>query len=97
MRDITLRCTELVLQTLETGYMAGSIDIQKTTNGGINWINVYSSTTNEIFTDIVFTDPNIRCNWQLRQASKNYQCRTKLEQWCYIYKQQHDHIHLFCE
>ncbi|HMQ69476.1 MAG TPA: YCF48-related protein [Ignavibacteria bacterium] len=42
----------------ETGYIAGSIDIQKTTNGGTNWINVYSSTTNEIFTDIVFTDPN---------------------------------------
>ena len=42
----------------ETGYIAGSIDIKKTTNGGTNWFNVYSSTTNEIFTDVVFTNPN---------------------------------------
>lgn len=42
----------------ETGYIAGSIDIKKTTNGGTNWVNVYSSTINEIFTDVVFTNPN---------------------------------------
>ncbi len=42
----------------ETGYIAGSIDIKKTTNGGTNWINVYSSTQNEIFTDVDFTNPN---------------------------------------
>jgi len=41
-----------------TGYIAGSIDIKKTTNGGTNWVNVYSSTLNEIFTDIVFTNAN---------------------------------------
>ena len=42
----------------ETGYLAGSISLYKTTNGGINWNTVYNSTTNEIFTDIVFTDAN---------------------------------------
>jgi len=42
----------------ETGYIAGSIDIKKTTNGGANWFNVYSSTQNEIFTDVDFTNSN---------------------------------------
>ncbi len=42
----------------ETGYLAGSISLYKTTNGGTNWNTVYNSTTNEIFTDIVFTNAN---------------------------------------
>lgn len=42
----------------ETGYLAGSINIKKTTNGGVNWTDVYTSTTNEIFGDIYFTNPN---------------------------------------
>ncbi len=42
----------------ETGYIAGSIDIKKTTNGGTNWFNVFSSTQNEIFTDVDFTNSN---------------------------------------
>ena len=42
----------------ETGYIAGSIDIKKTTNGGTNWMNVYSSTQSEIFTDVAFTNSN---------------------------------------
>jgi photosystem II stability/assembly factor-like uncharacterized protein len=40
----------------ETGYLAGSISLYKTTNGGTNWNTVYNSTTNEIFTDIYFTN-----------------------------------------
>lgn len=42
----------------ETGYLAGSINIKKTTNGGLNWADVYTSTTNEIFGDIYFTNSN---------------------------------------
>ncbi|MBP9191379.1 MAG: hypothetical protein KBF96_02400 [Ignavibacteria bacterium] len=42
----------------ETGYLAGSISLYKTTNGGAIWNTVYNSTTNEIFTDIVFTNVN---------------------------------------
>ena len=42
----------------ETGYLAGSISLYKTTNGGTNWNTVYNSTTNEIFTDIYFTNTN---------------------------------------
>jgi photosystem II stability/assembly factor-like uncharacterized protein len=42
----------------QTGYLAGSINLKKTTNGGTNWQDVYTSTTNEIFTDIFFTNPN---------------------------------------
>ena len=41
-----------------TGYLAGSISLYKTTNGGTNWSKVYNSTSNEIFTDIVFTNSN---------------------------------------
>jgi len=42
----------------ETGYLAGSISIYKTVNGGTNWQIIYNSTTNEIFTDVFFTNNN---------------------------------------
>ncbi|MEO8211442.1 MAG: YCF48-related protein, partial [bacterium] len=42
----------------QTGYLAGSLTIYKTTNGGIKWDSVYISTTNEIFTDVFFTNAN---------------------------------------
>ncbi len=42
----------------ETGYLAGSLTIYKTTNGGIKWDSIYISTTNEIFTDVFFTNAN---------------------------------------
>ncbi|MEO8168742.1 MAG: YCF48-related protein, partial [bacterium] len=42
----------------ETGYLAGSVTLYKTTNGGTNWTNVYTSSTNEIFTDVFFTNEN---------------------------------------
>jgi len=48
----------IAFTSAETGYLAGSISLYKTTNGGTNWSTVYNSTTNEIFTDIVFTNVN---------------------------------------
>lgn len=42
----------------ETGYLAGSLTVYKTINGGTNWQQIYVSTTNEIFTDVYFTDAN---------------------------------------
>ncbi|MDQ3021727.1 MAG: YCF48-related protein [Bacteroidota bacterium] len=42
----------------ETGYLAGSLAIYKTVNGGTNWQSIYNSTTNEIFTDVFFTNAN---------------------------------------
>jgi photosystem II stability/assembly factor-like uncharacterized protein len=48
----------IAFTSADTGYLAGSISLYKTTNGGTNWSTVYNSTTNEIFTDIVFTNAN---------------------------------------
>jgi len=42
----------------ETGYLAGSLKIYKTSNGGTNWQTIYTSNTNEIFTDVFFTNQN---------------------------------------
>lgn len=42
----------------DNGYIAGSLKIYKTTNAGVNWTTSYSSTTNEIFTDVDFVNLN---------------------------------------
>jgi photosystem II stability/assembly factor-like uncharacterized protein len=42
----------------ETGFVCGSLNVKKTTNGGTNWTNVYTSTTNEVFGDIFFINVN---------------------------------------
>lgn len=54
----TLPLYGIAFTSAETGYLAGSINIKKTTNGGQNWIDVYTSTQNEIFGDIFFTNVN---------------------------------------
>ncbi|MEO8446134.1 MAG: YCF48-related protein [bacterium] len=41
-----------------TGYLAGSVTVYKTTNAGTNWTISYASTQNEIFTDVYFTTAN---------------------------------------
>ncbi len=54
----TLPLYGIAFTSPETGYLAGSINIKKTTNGGTNWIDVYTSNQNEIFGDIFFTNMN---------------------------------------
>ncbi len=54
----TLPLYGIAFTSPETGYLAGSINIKKTTNGGTNWIDVYTSSQNEIFGDIFFTNVN---------------------------------------
>ena len=54
----TLPLYGIAFTSAETGYLAGSINIKKTTNGGQNWIDIYTSTQNEIFGDIFFTNVN---------------------------------------
>lgn len=54
----TLPLYGIAFTSPETGYLAGSINIKKTTNGGTNWVDVYTSNQNEIFGDIFFTNIN---------------------------------------
>jgi len=54
----TLPLYGIAFTSSETGYLAGSINIKKTTNGGNNWVDVYTSNQNEIFGDIFFTNVN---------------------------------------
>lgn len=54
----TLPLYGIAFTSSETGYLAGSINIKKTTNGGTNWVDVYTSNQNEIFGDIFFTNIN---------------------------------------
>ena len=54
----TLSIYGISFRNAETGYLAGSLTIYKTINGGTNWQTIYTSTTNEIFTDVFFTNDN---------------------------------------
>jgi photosystem II stability/assembly factor-like uncharacterized protein len=54
----TLPLYGIAFTSPETGYLAGSINIKKTTNGGTNWSDVYTSNQNEIFGDVFFTNVN---------------------------------------
>lgn len=54
----TLSIYGISFRNAETGYLAGSLKIYKTNNGGTNWQEIYTSTTNEIFTDVFFTNDN---------------------------------------
>lgn len=54
----TLPLYGIAFTSPETGYLAGSINVKKTINGGVNWSDVYTSTQNEIFGDIFFTNTN---------------------------------------
>lgn len=58
VNSYTLPLYGIAFTSSETGYLAGSINIKKTTNGGTNWVDVYTSNQNEIFGDIFFTNIN---------------------------------------
>jgi photosystem II stability/assembly factor-like uncharacterized protein len=48
----------IAFTSAETGYLAGSLKLYKTTNGGANWTTIFTSPYNDIYTDIFFTNEN---------------------------------------